>query len=163
MLFRISLKRSFAKNDWKKRNLQRVTTSDTLKVAVVRRMPFRISLKNLTMSFKKSHWKHVLEKTCESDKLKVAVVKRVPFRISLQKSPWKYVLEKPCESDNLKVAVVRRVPCRISLQNYQNMWSDKLKVAVMWRVLFRISLEERFETTGWKWQTKGSSRKTHAL
>ena len=55
MPFRISLKGSFAKNDWKKRNLRRVTRSEKLKVAVVRRMPFRISLKNLTISFKTSH------------------------------------------------------------------------------------------------------------
>ena len=77
MLFRISLKRSFAKNDWKKRNLQRVTTSDTLKVAVVRRMPFRISLKESSLKIR-------LGKTNESDRLKVAVLRSVPFGMSLK-------------------------------------------------------------------------------
>ena len=59
MPFRISLKRSFAKNDWKKRNLRRVTRSDKLKVAVLGRVPFRISLKNIAGNAccKKNVWK----------------------------------------------------------------------------------------------------------
>ena len=57
--------------------MRRMVGSDKLKVAVVRRMPFRISLKEIKL---KIH----LGKTRESDKLKVAVLGRVPFRISLK-------------------------------------------------------------------------------
>ena len=138
MLFRISLKRSFAKNDWKKRNLRRVTRSDKLKVAVLGRVPFRISLKNITGNA------CCKKKTYGSDKLKVAVVRRIPFRISLKEISLKYVLGKRCGTDKLKVAVVRRMPFRISLKEIKlkihlgkTRESDKLK-------------EERFETTGWK-------------
>ena len=57
--------------------MRRMVGSDKLKVAVVRRMPFRISLKEITLKMR-------LGKTRESDKLKVAVLGRVPFRISLK-------------------------------------------------------------------------------
>ena len=53
--------------------------SDKLKVAVVRRIPFRISLKEISL-------KYVWGKRCGSDNLKVAVVRRMPFRISLKRS-----------------------------------------------------------------------------
>ena len=57
--------------------MRRLVGSDKLKVAVVRRMPFRISLKEIPLKIR-------LGKTRESDKLKVAVLGRVPFRISLK-------------------------------------------------------------------------------
>ena len=57
--------------------MRRLVGSDKLKVAVVRRMPFRISLKEIKLKIR-------LGKTRESDKLKVAVLGRVPFRISLE-------------------------------------------------------------------------------
>ena len=92
----------------------------------------------------KSHWKKDSRSMIGSDKLKGSSCKTQAFRISLKEISLTIRIGKTTESDKLKVAVLRSVPFRISLKE--------------------IWLEMRVANKNvWKWQTKGSSRKTHSL
>ena len=159
MPFRISLKEISLKL-----RLGKTRESDKLKVAVLGRVPFRISLKNITGNA------CCKKKTYGSDKLKVGQTKfwQTRFR-QISFCHTGFPQKTCCQTRFCSTICCELRFCKTRI--YQTWFPETISCwtrfcqTICWQNMhpFRISLQGTSKKKQLKWQTKGSSRKTHAL